>query len=93
MTQTATPEPFEMRVGNTGTRETVTFNSRTLKQFEKVREITQRPTFDFACSNIFHESAKDYTGPVIFIWYSKDGVLHATVIGKLGQTLREVEGT
>ena len=69
----------------------LTHQSRTLAQFEAVRSIISDPEFLHMVSpDMFSPDVGSYRGPFAFLYYTRDGVLHAIRIGARGQHLQHV---
>lgn len=79
-------------VGNQYEKHDLDETLRTPQQLAVVKELIARDDFDFACMNPFEDPYNElhgYTGPFVFIWYTKDGKMNARRIGKRGRTLYE----
>lgn len=92
------PKPFNMPVSKVKKLEVVQLwpGFRTRKQFAAVKKIVESKDFNYSiASGIFtpYRICNGYTGPFYFTWYSKDGVRHATQIGKNGKILTDITST
>ena len=75
------------QVGNTGRTENFYPQGVSPHQFEILGKIVEDPNFNFLCIHPWEENRKQ--GPISFVWYSRDGVLHNTRVG-INRVLREV---
>jgi len=67
-----------------------THHNRSPEQFQAIQKLVAQDNFDFAVfSNPFTSDFKVYTGPFVFMYYTKDGILHAARIGKRGNVLQQ----
>lgn len=63
---------------------------KTKQQIKVIRDIENNPNFDVGCSpDLAYNS--ECEGPIEFIYFTKDGILHHQTIGTTGEILKETK--
>ncbi len=63
---------------------------RDVRQRARVAEIAAASDFAYAVGNPFTAEVGDYTGPFMFLYYTKNGDMHGKRIGRTGRVLRHI---